>query len=363
MHKNLKFEIIRGAASILLALSVAMVFIFIISETPFLALYNLIVVPFTKSRYIYIILERMIPIIFTGLAVCVMFNANEFNLAAEGTLYFGALMASVVAIYLQLPPVLHVIVCVAVAMLVGGVFMLIPAVLKVKLGASELVSSLMLNYILLQLGVYLLNYFYADRTQGATMSYPFQPTAKIPKLIPKTNLSWGIVIALVVTVLVALFLYRTKWGYAIRIVGLNKSFAKYAGIKVATTTIMCQVIGGLLAGMGGAVEVLGYYNRFEWKQLPGYGWDGVTIAILAKNNPILVPFAAFFMAYLRRGCDLMQLNTDVPAEMLSIIQAVIFLFFAAEQFLSKYRHKMVVKGAKDEIAEIAADAAQKGVEA
>ncbi|MEG0541202.1 MAG: ABC transporter permease [Angelakisella sp.] len=363
MRKNFKFEIVRGAASILLALSVAMIFIFVISETPFDALYNLIVGPFTKVRYFYIILERMIPIIFTGLAVCVMFNANQFNLAAEGTLFFGALIASVVAIYLQLPPVLHTIVCIAVAMLVGGLAMLIPAVLKTKLGASEMVSSLMLNYILLQLGVYLLNYYYADRTQGATMSYPFQPTAKIAKLIPKTNLSWGIVIALVATVLVSLFLYRTKWGYAIRIVGLNKSFAKYSGIKVGATVIMCQVIGGLLAGMGGAVEVLGYYNRFEWKQLPGYGWDGVTIAILAKNNPIFVPVAAFFMAYLRRGCDLMQLNTDVPAEMLSIIQAVIFLFFAAEQFLSKYRHKLVVKDAKDEIAERAVETTQKGVEA
>ncbi|MEG0766969.1 MAG: SpaA isopeptide-forming pilin-related protein, partial [Clostridia bacterium] len=209
--------------------------------------------------------------------------------AAEGTLYFGALAASVVAIYLQLPPVLHVILCIAVAVLAGGAAMLIPALLKTKLGASEMVSSLMLNYILLQLGVYLLNYFYADRTQGATMSYPFQPTAKIAKLVPKTNLSWGIVIALVMTVIVSIFLYRTKWGYAIRIVGLNKSFAKYSGIKVGSTVLMCHVIGGMLAGMGGAVEVLGYYNRFEWKQLPGYGWDGVTIAFLAKNNPILVP--------------------------------------------------------------------------
>lgn len=356
MHKNIKFEIVRGAASILLALAVAMIFIFIISKTPFDALYNLIVGPFTKMRYIYIILERMVPIIFTGLAVCVMFNANEFNLAAEGTLFFGALMSAVIAIYLQLPPVIHVVVCIAVAMVAGGVAMLVPALLKTKLGASEMVSSLMLNYILLQLGVYLLNYYYADRSQGATMSYPLQATAKIAKLVPKTNLSWGIVIALVVTVLVSLFLYRTKWGYAIRIVGQNKSFAKYSGIKVGATVIMCNVIGGMLAGMGGAVEVLGYYSRFEWKQLPGYGWDGVTIAILAKNNPIFVPIAAFFMAYLRRGCDLMQLNTDVPAEMLSIIQAVIFLFFAAEQFMAKYRHKLVVKDAKDELI-------QKGVDA
>ena len=119
----------------------------------------------------------------------------------------------------------------------------------------------------------------------------------------------------------------------------------------------------MLSGMGGAVEILGYFDRFKWRQLPGYGWDGVTIAILAKNNPLFIPLAAFFMSYLKQGCNLMQLNTDVPAEMLSIIQAVIFLFFAAEQFLSKYRQKLVVKGAKEELAEQKAASEKKGAEA
>lgn len=363
MRKSLKFEIIRGAAAILVALAVAMVFIFIISDVPFQALYNLIVAPFTRMRYIWIILERMIPIIFTGLATCVMFNANQFNLAGEGAVFFGGLVAGACAIYLRLPPVLHAAACIAAAMLVCGLTMLIPALLKTKLGASEMVSSLMLNYILLQLGVYILSYHLADRTQGATMSHKFLDTAIIPTLVPKTNLSWGIVIALVATVLVSIFMYRTRWGYAIRMIGINQSFSKYSGMKVAATVVMCQVVGGMLAGMGGAVEILGYYDRFKWRQLPGYGWDGITIAILAKNTPIFIPLAAFFMAYLRRGCDLMQLNTDVPAEMLSIIQAVIFLFFAAEQFLSKYRHKLVVRDAKDEIAGKAAEKEAKGVEA
>ena len=189
MRKSLKFEIIRGAAAILVALAVAMVFIFIISDVPFQALYNLIVAPFTRMRYIWIILERMIPIIFTGLATCVMFNANQFNLAGEGAVFFGGLVAGACAIYLRLPPVLHAAACIAAAMLVCGLTMLIPALLKTKLGASEMVSSLMLNYILLQLGVYILSYHLADRTQGATMSHKFLDTAIIPTLVPKTNLS------------------------------------------------------------------------------------------------------------------------------------------------------------------------------
>lgn len=363
-NKTLGFDIIRGAASILLALAVAMVFIFVISDEPFVALYNLTIAPLTSARYLYMILERMIPITFTGLAVCVMFNANQFNLAAEGTLYIGAFVAALCAIYLQLPPALHVLVCVLAAVAVGGLAMLIPAILKTKLGASELVSSLMLNYILLQLGIYFLNHHFSDRTQGATMTLKFQPSAQIPKFLPsvigRTNLSWGIVLALVATVLVSLFLYRSKWGYAIRMIGINENFAKYSGIKVGFIVVLCQVLGGVLSGMGGAVEMLGYFDRFKWRQLPGYGWNGVTIAILAKNNPIFVPLAAFFMAYLERGCNLMQINSDVPAEMLSIIQAVIFLFFAAEQFLAKYRHKLVVRGAKEELAQRAAKNQKKG---
>lgn len=366
MRKNLSFEVFRGAVSIAVALAVAMVFIFVISEEPFTALYNLIVAPLTSPRYIWMILERMIPIMFTGLGVCLMFNANQFNLAGEGTLYAGAFVASICAIYLDLPPVLHVIVCILVACVFGGVAMLIPALLKTKLGASEMVSSLMLNYILLQLGLYFLNYHFSDRSQGATMTHLFKETAQIPKFLPsvigRTNLSWGIVIAAVMVVLCWLFLYRTKWGYAIRMVGINESFAKYSGIKVGATVVLCQILGGVLSAMGGAVEMLGYFDRFKWKQLPGYGWNGVTIAILAKNNPAFIPLAAFFMAYLERGCNLMQINSDVPAEMLSIIQAVIFLFFAAEQFLSKTRHKMVVKGAKDEIAG-KSNTQEKGVEA
>ena len=107
-----------------------------------------------------------------------------------------------------------------------------------------------------------------------------------------------------------------------------------------------------LAGLGGSIEVLGRYTTFLWKELPGYGWTGITIAILAKNNPIFVPFAAFFIAYLNKGCSLMATYSDVPAEMIDIIQAAIFLFFAAEQFLARYRQKIVVRNTQADLAKL-----------
>ena len=123
----------------------------------------------------------------------------------------------------------------------------------------------------------------------------------------------------------------------------------YSGMKVGAVIVLSQVLGGLLAGMGGGIEMLGRYTNYSWTALPGYGWTGITVAILAGNNPIFVPFAAFFIAYLNKGCSLMSTYCNVPSQLIDIIQAVIFLFFAAEQFLSRYRQKLVVKSTQEEL--------------
>ena len=121
----------------------------------------------------------------------------------------------------------------------------------------------------------------------------------------------------------------------------------YAGAGRSSKRFVTITLG---TGIGGGIEMLGRYKTFSWSSLPGYGWTGITIAILAGNNPWFVPPAAFFMAYLSKGCDLMATYAKVPAQLIDIIQGVIFLFFAAEQFLSKYRQKLVVKSAEEEIA-------------
>ena len=155
-------------------------------------------------------------------------------------------------------------------------------------------------------------------------------------------------------------MYRTRWGYAIRMIGINQEFSRYSGMKVASVIVLSQVIGGFLAGIGGGIEMLGRYSTFSWKSLPGYGWTGITIAILAGRNPCYVPLAAFFMAYLAKGCELMATYANVPSQLIDIIQGVIFLFFAAEQFLSRYRQKLVVKSAQEELARKNAAESQEG---
>lgn len=353
------FGIARGAAAILLALGVGTIFIFLSSETPFTALRYLLIGPLVSFRetgmtfnaqYLYQIFAAMIPITFTGLAVTVMFSANQFNLAGEGCILAGGFIGGILGVTLNMNTGWHAVVAVLVATLACGLIMLIPALLKVKLGASEMVTSLMLNFIILYLVNHFLNFHFADRSKGATMTHEFKPTAIIPSLVPgNSKFSVGFIVAMIATVLIAFFLYRTRWGYAIRMIGVNESFALYSGMNVGGTIVLAQVIGGMLAGMGGSIEVLGRYQTYLWRDLPGYGWVGITIAILAKNNPAYVPLAAFFLAYLNKGCLLMSTYCDVPVEMIDIIQAAIFLFFAAEQFLSGFRQKLVVKTTQEDL--------------
>ena len=297
------------------------------------------------------ILASMIPIIFTGLSVCVMFSANQFNLGAEGGIMLGAFTTGMVAVYVPMAAFLHPVVGVLAGGLAVAAIMLLPALLKTKLNVSEMVCSLMLNYIIMYLIKYLMNTYLADKTKGQIQSYEFLETSRIAPLIDNgSKLSWGFVIAIACVVLIGLFMFNTRWGYTIRMIGINQAFSKYSGMKVGTIIVVSQLLGGFLAGVGGGIEMLGRYKTFSWSSLPGYGWTGITIAILAGNNPWFVPPAAFFMAYLSKGCDLMATYAKVPAQLIDIIQGVIFLFFAAEQFLSKYRQKLVVKSAEEEIA-------------
>ena len=375
-RRDLMFTVVRSAAAIAIALLVAMLLIFVSADADGVAakfsltvdaLRQLLIGPLFKNNGAFSVknfsdvLASMIPIMFTGLATCVMFSANQFNLGAEGGIMLGAFVSAMVAIYVPLPPVLLPVFAVLAGAVSVAVMMLIPAVLKAKLGVSEMVNSLMLNYVIMYLIKYLMNSHLADKSKGQIMSYPFQPQAAIPQLIDNgSKLSWGFIVALVFVVLTALFMYRTRWGYGIRMIGINQPFSMYSGMNVAGMVVLSQVLGGILAGMGGGIEMLGRYSTFSWSALPGYGWTGITVAILAGNNPAFVPLAAFFMAYLDKGCSLMSTYCGVPSQLIDILQAVIFVFFAAEQFLSKYRQKLVVRSTQEELRQQAAAEAAEG---
>ena len=306
--RQFRFTVIRSLVAILIALFVATVLIFISASGDSFsdklqntgeALKQMLAGPlfrFSKkngtsfeAKRLADILAAMIPTIFTGLSVCIMFSANQFNLGAEGGILMGAFISAMVAIYVPLPAGVHPFIAVLAGGAAVALLMLLPALLKTRLNVSEMVCSLMLNYIIMYVIKFLMNTYLADKSRGQIMSFPFLESSNIPPLVNNTvfsgaKLTWGFVVAIIAVILCGLFMYRSRWGYAIRMIGINQDFAKYSGMKVGSVIVLSQVLGGFLAGAGGGIEMLGRYNAFSWSALPGYGWTGITIAILAGNT-------------------------------------------------------------------------------
>ncbi|MBM7870382.1 simple sugar transport system permease protein [Clostridium pascui] len=345
-----QFEVIRTFVAILLAMTLAFLIILGISKQPINAITTLFTGPFSSIRRFGNVIEMSIPFIFTGLSVCVMFQAKQFNMISEGAFFIGGVAASFIAVKVILPMGIHPIVAILFGGLIGALAGFIPGILKTKWNANELVSSLMLNYVCLYLGIYVINNIIRDPNSGFMASFIFNKTAVFQKIIPGTRIHAGTFVAILFIILTYLFMYRSKWGYALRMTGLNENFAKYSGINTKRVILYSQLLGGFIAGLGGGTEVLGMYQRFQWQSLPGYGFDGIIVAILARNNPILVPVAAVFLAYLRVGADIMARMTDVPSEVISVIQAIIIILIAANRFLAKWKHKKIVKYSQEQLA-------------
>ena len=346
MSREKSFAIIRTTISMGIAILVAFVIILAVSENPVESIKTFIVGPFTSKRYLGNIVEVATPLIFSGLSMAILFQTSLFNLGGEGVFFFAGIIASFPAIWLTGLGGLHPIVCILLGGLVGSAVMLVPGFLKAKYNANEMVTSLMMNNILLGVGCYILNNVMRDAEVASLVSYKYRSSALLPRLIEGTRVHAGLLLALVTVLLVYLFLYKSKWGYEIRVTGNNKKFAKYSGINVVKVILVAHIVAGFVAGMGGITECLGVHKRFEWTALPGYGFDGAMIAMLANNNPFGVVGAAVFVAYLRIGADLVNRYSDIPTEMIAILQCIIILLISAERFLHRYKQKWIEKEVK-----------------
>lgn len=346
MSREKSFTIIRTVVSMLIAVLVAFVIIILVSDQPLESIKTFIVGPFTSKRYLGNIIEIATPLIFSGLSMAILFQTSLFNLGGEGVFFISGIMASFPAIWLTGLGGLHPVICILVGGVVGSIVMLVPGFLKAKYNASEMVISLMMNNILLGVGCYILNNVMRDTEAANLVSYKFRSSAILPKIISGTRVHVGLIIALVTVVFVYLFLYKSKWGYEIRVTGNSQKFAKYSGINVVKVILVAHIVAGFIAGMGGAVENLGLHKRFEWTALPGYGFDGAMIAMLANNNPFGVVGSAVFVAYLRVGADLVNRYSDIPTEMISILQCIIILLISAKRFLHKFRQKWIEREVK-----------------
>lgn len=340
------FSFVRFVIAVSIGILFAVVIIMLISQDPAFAIKKLFTGPLQSKRRFGNVIELMIPLTFAGLSITMMFTANQFNIGTEGAFYAGGAVAGMTALSLSLPPGVSPLISILIGGLLGGVICGISGFLKIKFGTNELVSSLMLNYVAYYLFKYILfNNPFKDPGSGFVSTFKMPVSARLSRIVPGTKIHAGLFVMIIMVLLVWIYMKKTHWGFALKLTGENQLFAKYSGVNVKSVIFTSQLIGGIIGGMGGATQVLGIYERFQWVSLPGYGFDGVIVAILARKNPLMVPLAAFFLAYLRIGSDVMSSSADVTNELVSIIQSIIILFVSAKVFLEAYRQRMVVKEA------------------
>lgn len=274
--------------------------------------------------------EKATPLIFSGLAVAFAFKGGLFNIGAQGQLLFGAMTAAVVGFGIQgLPPYIHAPLALLAGALAGGLYGAIPGALKTYTGAHEVITTIMLNYIAINITDYLADGPFKDTSPGNIVARTpsIQPSAKIPYI---EGLPLGFFIAIIFALIVWWLLWKTTIGFEIRTVGLNPHAARYAGVKVAWTVILSMVISGMLAGIGGAIETQGVVGRYQPGFNVGLGFDGITIALLGKTHPLGVIPAALLVGALKAGASTMEFSSGVAKEITDIIQALILFFVAAD---------------------------------
>ncbi|MFN3936000.1 MAG: ABC transporter permease [Gemmobacter sp.] len=284
-------------------------------------------------------LNRATPLIFTGLAVAVAFRARLWNIGAEAQLYAGAVIAVLLgAGALPWPSAALLPVMALAAMVAGALVLLGPVVLKTRFGVDEVVTTLLLNFVMLLIVSWLVEGPLKDpRGMGWPKSAPLIREARLPRIVDGLRLHWGFALALIAAVLVWVMQARTVLGYRIRAVGLNAEAARFAGIPVNRVLVQTALISGGLAALAGFSEVSGLRGNLSRDLSPGYGYTGIVVAMLALLHPLGVVLAALFVAGVFVGADSMSRAAGVPSYIADVLLAVALLFMVLAVGLSRYR--------------------------
>ena len=319
--------------AVLLSLLIVAIVLLISGANPLEAYLALLKGAFGSRAAVQRTLEKATPLVFTGLAVAFAFKGGLFNIGAQGQLLLGAIVAAAIGFGISgLPFIIHMPLALVGGALAGAMYGSIPGLLKAWTGAHEVITTIMLNFIAINITDYLADGIWKDTDPGNIISRTPQilPSAEIPVL---AFIPIGFLVGVLMAFVTWYILYKTTLGYEIRTVGLSAHAAKYAGIRVSATIVLTMTLSGVLAGLGGAIETLGVVGRFQ----PGFninlGFDGITVALLARTNPFGVIPAAILLGALRAGSGRMQLYAGVASEITDIIAALMLFFVSADQIV------------------------------
>jgi general nucleoside transport system permease protein len=286
-------------------------------------------------------LTRATPVMLTGLAAAVAFRARFWNIGAEGQLYCGALAATFFGTGLiTLPPVLMIPFLFLIGALAGGLALALPVYLKTKLKVDEVVTTLLLNFVILLFVNYLLEGPLRDpMSMGWPQAAPIIDEGVLPRILAKSRLHMGLIVAIVSAVLVWVTMRFTVWGYEIRAVGHNPSAATFAGISINLTVLRVALLSGGLAGFAGVTEVAGLKGYLTLDLSPGFGYSGIAVAMLANLHPLGVIASAIFLAGIYVGADSMSRAINIPNYIADVLVAVSVLAVLVSLMLTHYRVK------------------------
>jgi len=270
---------------------------------------------------------RSTPIALVAVGVSIALRGGILNVGGEGQLYIGALAATVVALYLPVPAVFNIIGSLLAATLAGALWILIPAVLKVRRKIDEIISTVMMTYI----GVQVVSYFVSGPLKAAGALFPVteQVPHVLPTLIPNTSSSYGFVLTLIVAVITALVFALTRAGLALRATGANAMAARYAGVDDKRVIFVAMLYSGALCGLAGAVEILGFQHRLQEGFSPGFGLQGLVAAVLAGGSPIAAVIFSLVLGGLQSGGEELQRHAGVPIAFVFIVQGLAIMLLVA----------------------------------
>jgi len=284
-------------------------------------------------------LNRATPLIFTGLAAAVAFRAKFWNIGAEGQLYFGALAATILGTgVVTMPSFLMIPFLFLAGAMAGGLALIGPVLLKSTLKVDEVVTTLLLNFVILLFVNYLLEGPLKDpMSMGWPQAASIIDQGVLPALLPRTRLHIGFLVAISAAVMIWALMRYTIWGYEIRAVGANPTAARFSGISINRTVMLVAILSGGLAGMAGITETTGTKGYLTLDLSPGFGYSGIAVAMLANLHPIGVILSAIFLAGIYVGSDSMSRAVNIPTYIADVMVALSVLSVLVSLMLVQYR--------------------------
>ncbi|MFV0464592.1 MAG: ABC transporter permease [Lachnospiraceae bacterium] len=330
-------KLIQPILSIILAFLIGAIVIKFVGESP-LTVYKAMASGAFGTKYALAgTLTKTITMIFVGLSYGFAYKCGLVNIGIEGQLYMGGLASALVGIYIELPSIIHIPLCILAGFLAGAVWGGIVGFLKVRFNASEMITTVMMNYIAIYFVAFMVNGPIKEEAGTYPQSEAILPSAELPNLVPKTQLSIGLILALIA---IAIYIIYWKWsvlGFKMNMVGTSSKVAEYAGIPVKKMVTLSMFISGGLGGLAGSMEVLGVQHKIMDGLSAGYGFDGIAVSLLGGNNGIGILVSSFLFGALRTGGNAIQMFTKLPNAVIYILQALVILFVVTDIFKKSER--------------------------